>query len=61
MNPLVYEEAYRKATHLREKGSSFEIALAELFLKSDLDNANKLINTFPNVFLKEKHALSSVG
>ena len=52
MDVVVYEEAHKRARELREKGSSFEIALAELFLKSDLANANKLIKAFPNVFLK---------
>ena len=61
MDLVVYEEAHKKAMILRIKGSSFEIALAELFLKSDLANANKLVKTFPNVFLKQTNALSSVG
>ena len=52
MDVVVYAEAHKRARELREKGSSFEIALAELFLKSDLANANKLIKAFPNVFLK---------
>jgi len=52
MDLVVYESAHKKAMELRKRGSSFEIALAELFLKSDLANANKLIKAFPNVFLK---------
>ena len=61
MDVVVYEEAHKRARELRYKGSSFEMALAELFLKSDLGNAEKLVKTFPNVFLKQTNALSSVG